>query len=43
MPEPGKTMTPAGTISSMRSLRFNGAALPSAAQSGLKPIWVTLR
>jgi hypothetical protein len=34
MPDPGKTMTPAGTMSSIRSLRLNGAALPSSFQSG---------
>ena len=43
MPEPGKTMTPAGTMSSMRSLRLKGAALPSRVQSGLKAICVTPR
>ena len=36
MPEPGKTMTPAGTMSSMRSLRLKGAALPSRGPVGLE-------
>ncbi len=35
--------TPARRISSIRSLRLNGAALPSLAQSGLKAICETLR
>ena len=38
MPEPGKTTTPVGRISSMRSLRLNGAALPSRVHSGLNAI-----
>ena len=39
----GKTMTPVGTMSSMRSLRLEGAALPSGVQSGLNAICVTPR
>jgi len=36
IPEPGNTTTPIGNASSRRSLRLNGAARPSRAQSGLK-------
>ena len=43
MPEPGQTMTPIGRISSMRSLRLNGAALPWRDHSGLKTICGVLR
>ncbi len=43
MSEAGKTTSPIGSTSSMRSLRLKGATLPSRVQSGLKAIWVTLR
>jgi hypothetical protein len=43
MPEPGKAMTPAGRVSSIWSLRLNGAALRWRIQSGLKAICATLR
>src|ERR1700722_1668538 len=43
MPEPGQTMTPIGRISSIRSLRLNGAALPWRVHSGLKTICGALR
>ena len=33
MPDPGKTMTPIGITSSIRSLRLNGAALLCRAHS----------
>ena len=36
MPDPGKTMTPIGSASSMASLRLNGAAFLWRLQSGLK-------
>ena len=43
MPDPGKTITPIGITSSIRSLRLNGAALLCRAHSGLKAICVTFR
>jgi hypothetical protein len=43
MPEPGKLMTPTGTISSMRSFRLKGADLSSRFQLGLNAIRVIVR
>jgi hypothetical protein len=43
MPEPGKVMTPARTISRMRPLRLNGADLSSRFQLGLNAIRIILR
>ncbi len=43
MPEPGKTITPMGSVSSIWSLRLNGAALACLVQSGLKVICGTFR
>ncbi len=43
MPVSGKWMTPIGSVSSMASLRLEGAALACLVQSGLNAICGTLR